>query len=429
MPKQQDQEAVAKAANWDNVLIVTGGLTPQVVTETIYALATRSPGPFIPAKIVCVVTKTVADRFGGQFEAALARLKHEVSIEATWDRSSEDWRKAAIGLFVEYPRYPGGAAVEDIRSDDDAVRFANLVSEIIRVETAKAECRIHLSLAGGRKTMSFHGGAALSLFGRTQDELSHVLVNPQEFEGCADFWFPTKTSCPVKHRDGRALDAKDASVELANIPYIRARGRIPGLIDQALDYSQYVAQTNAALGRTPLFLELTTAEQRVRIGDILDFTLANTDFALYQLMAEWKRGGTSGAGPRGIGNGHSGWLTAHMFEYPEQYAPNPVERLIEIYDQTFKRGTKRPKKLPLTAKPRVESQRKANLRCLAQWKSRMIRELQERLHLSELADRFGAPFEDVEIRQTRTFESGPREVRIVVFGLRLLPSEIDIHAG
>ncbi len=169
-------------------------------------------------------------------------------------------------------------------------------------------------------------------------------MHPQDFEGCSDFWFPTKASFQVAHRDGRALDAKNANLELSNIPFLRVRDWIPHhLIDHRIDYNDYVAQTNAALGRAPLFLELTTAEQRVCIGNILDFTLPNTEFALYQLMAEWKQNDRKGAGPFGIGNEHGGWLTARMFEYPEDYAPNPVDRFIRIYEGDAQdQGTKRP---------------------------------------------------------------------------------------
>jgi CRISPR-associated protein (TIGR02584 family) len=33
-----------------------------------------------------------------------------------------------------------------------------------------------MSIAGGRKTMGFYAGYALSLYGRAQDRMSHVLV-------------------------------------------------------------------------------------------------------------------------------------------------------------------------------------------------------------------------------------------------------------
>jgi CRISPR-associated protein (TIGR02584 family) len=41
--------------------------------------------------------------------------------------------------------------------------------------TADPQASLHVSIAGERKTMGFYVGYALSLFGRTQGRLSHVL--------------------------------------------------------------------------------------------------------------------------------------------------------------------------------------------------------------------------------------------------------------
>ena len=316
--------------------------------------------------------------------------------------------------------------MEDIRTEMDAVQFGDLISEIVRTETLDDRSRVHLSLAGGRKTMSFQGGAAMSLFGRAQDELSHVLVHPSDFEGCSEFWFPSTTPTLVKHNDGRALDASQATIEFALIPFIRVRDRLPDeLLHKRLDYAANVAQTNAVLGRVPLFLELVTSERRVRIGNLVDFTLSNTEFALYQLMAEWKLHGYKGAGLDGIGDDHIGWLTARMFEHPAQYQPNPVKRFIGIYADTFKSGTERSDGMLhlIIPHPLDDSQRKGNERTLGQWKARLFRTLQEHLRDVDLADRFGAPRLPIKVLS----EINGRRSNRVVFGLKLEPREIIIR--
>ena len=52
------------------------------------------------------------------------------------------------------------------------------ITNLIRAFTADPESALHVSIAGGRKTMGFFLGYALSLYGRAQDKLSHVLVSP-----------------------------------------------------------------------------------------------------------------------------------------------------------------------------------------------------------------------------------------------------------
>src|SRR2546421_354788 len=113
-------------AEWRNVLVVTGGSTPQVVTETIYALATRPTDAIVPAKIICAVTKGVANSFGPQFEAILLQLKQSLALSVDWERRERAWHTAKSGLFVEFPHYQDGRFVEDIRSDADAVHFGDL---------------------------------------------------------------------------------------------------------------------------------------------------------------------------------------------------------------------------------------------------------------------------------------------------------------
>jgi len=69
-------------------------------------------------------------------------------------------------------------------------------------------------------------GYALSLFGRQQDRLSHVLVT-QRYEGLHDFFYPTPDSHVIYGADNKPLDTKEAEVMLAEIPFVRLRSGIP----------------------------------------------------------------------------------------------------------------------------------------------------------------------------------------------------------
>jgi CRISPR-associated protein (TIGR02584 family) len=408
-----------RQTHWHEVLIITGGLTPQVVTETVYALVRRASDPLVPAKIVCAVTGGCLDLFGAPLDTALERLQRELGIEADWRRRTKAPATGKYGLYVEAPRSADGRVIADIRSGDDAVRFGDFVSEIVRRETLYPKSRVHLSLAGGRKTMSFHGGMAISLFGRAHDELSHVLVHPREFEQCPDFWFPTQEPLALHCSDGKTRDVRDCGIELAPIPFIQLREALPWLSTKALDYASYVRQLYAVLRAAAARLELTTCDCRVRIGDVADFALPNSEFALYQLMAEWKRDESEGAGPLGLGPGHRGWMTARMFEHPEDYDPNPVGRYIAIYAETFRLGGHRADDIgnQISPTPTNEKQRRGNAKHLREWKSRLVDDLQAVLHHPGLADRFGAPLKPVKVR--------PRNR--VVFGLRLDPHEIVVR--
>src|SRR5262249_49174766 len=81
---------------------------------------------------------------------------------------------------------------------------------------------LHVSLAGGRKTMGFLLGYALSLFGRRQDRLSHVLVD-EPFERHSDFFYPPREPRVLTTSDGRPINTADARLLLADIPIVPLR--------------------------------------------------------------------------------------------------------------------------------------------------------------------------------------------------------------
>jgi hypothetical protein len=115
-----------------------------------------------------------------------------------------------------------------------------------------------------------------------------------------------------------------------------------------------------------------------------------------------------------------------MFRYPEKYAPNPVQRFLDIYAETFKSGVDQATDMSntITPRPSNDKQRKANELSFSQWKARLLATLRKQLHESNLADRFGAPSSPVKVRAEI---NGIRSTR-GVFGLGLEASEIMIHA-
>ena len=66
--------------------------------------------------------------------------------------------------------------LSDIRTPEENNLAADMIVNFIRQQCADDKTELHVSIAGGRKSMGFYIGYALSLFGRPQDKLSHVLV-------------------------------------------------------------------------------------------------------------------------------------------------------------------------------------------------------------------------------------------------------------
>jgi CRISPR-associated protein (TIGR02584 family) len=259
------------------VLLAVTGLSPQIVTETVYALAVKRTNPWIPNEIRIITTQR-----GEQ----IAREKLLSDDPGWFHRLREDNHLPDIAFGpknIHVINGRDGLPLDDILTDADNVSVADFITERVREITADQNSSLHVSIAGGRKTMGFYLGYALSLFGRAQDRLSHVLVSPQ-FETLPEFFYPSPHSRVVLNQAGQALDAKDAEVHLGNIPFVRLREGLPeNLLEGGASFSNAVAEAQKAL--PPPSLRLEPATQTVIAGGQA-LVLEPIQFALYWMMAE-----------------------------------------------------------------------------------------------------------------------------------------------
>jgi len=113
--------------------------------------------------------------------------------------------------------------------------------------TADDNSSLDVSLSGGRRTMTFYVGYALSLFGRPQDRLTHVLVEDEYFFN-TEFFYPTPEPLWVVRDDNTGFDASKVEVTLADIPFVRLRGGLPSrLLNGQTSFSDTVDAAQAEL--------------------------------------------------------------------------------------------------------------------------------------------------------------------------------------
>ena len=261
------------------LLVAVTGLSPQIVTETLYALTVKQKRPFVPTEIRLITTEEGAER-------AKLSLLHPESGWFHRLRTDYDLPPIAFGPeHIHVLKDADGRPLGDIRSPEDNERAADTITDVVRDLTSDDDCALHVSIAGGRKTMGFYLGYALSLYGREQDRLSHVLVNAP-YESHRDFFYPTPGSVLIHTRepDSRPYDARDAKVTLAEIPFVRLReGLNPELMEGTASFSAAVADAQRAL--PPLALELDPASCTVTAGGE-SFRMAPSLFALYWMLAK-----------------------------------------------------------------------------------------------------------------------------------------------
>ena len=258
------------------ILLAVCGLSPQIVTETLYALAADEHAPFVPTEVHLITTKEGAKR------AELSLLSDDLGW---FHKLCQDYRLPPIQFdrhHIHVMRDANERAMDDIRSPQDNRDAADFITAQVRQFSADPDCALHVSIAGGRKTMGFYLGYALSLYGRAQDRLSHVLVS-DPYESSWDFFYPTPYSRVLQTKDGKLADTAMAQVTLADIPFVSLRHGLPvALLAGHASFNDTVLAARAALAPPQLVIDL--AHRRINAGGI-EVTLPPAELALLAVFA------------------------------------------------------------------------------------------------------------------------------------------------
>lgn len=260
------------------ILLVITGLSPQVVTETLYALAVNQTQPFVPTEIHVITTVEGLQR---------ARLTLLSDDPGWFHRLCADYGLPAIEFSedqIYLLRDDGGNPLQDIRTPEENACVADQISEIVRGFSRDKLAAMHVSIAGGRKTIGFYLGYALSLYGRPQDRLSHVLVT-SEYESHPEFFYPTADNHVIFAHgpNGAPMDTAEAMVTLADIPFVRLRDGLPDdLLTGATSFSATIDAAQRLYG--PVFLQLDLKMCSVICGEF-SITLSPAEMAFYAFIA------------------------------------------------------------------------------------------------------------------------------------------------
>lgn len=293
-------------------LLASVGATPQIVTETLYALAAGRQ-KWWPARISLVTTQTARAIFtqGDSTRGILPLLGREGKLGALARALGMPLGDDSVTVTV--PTLADGTAIRDIRSAAEVSAFADTLFGMIRNYTANPHSELHVSLAGGRKSMSFITGQIMSLLGRPQDQLSHVLVEPAALETRANFWWPG---------DG-SPDGARAAVRLHGIPYLRVRAWLD-MERLASDgrFATAVAHANQLLQANELTIDLakgcmSVAGQQIALPAQELGTMALIAVVRRQGQGLQRLTGWNPANPkeRGLGIGDDRARAAHLWAW------------------------------------------------------------------------------------------------------------------
>ncbi len=223
--------------NTRNILVSVSGMSPAVVTETLYALVVTESPAFVPDEIHVITTlqgknkilQELLDPQQGVFHQFIADYQPGRSIRFDADTvhviGQEIVQKATP--FSQLAGAPGKVLqqLDDITTADDNEAAANTIYRVLRELKSQPGTRLHASVAGGRKSMSFYMGHAFSLLADADDQLSHVLVSEPFENPQLRFYYPPREPRLLNWTDRQGqmqqVSTEQADVKLAHLSVLK----------------------------------------------------------------------------------------------------------------------------------------------------------------------------------------------------------------
>ena len=259
------------------ILITVSGMSPAIITETLWALAQEKPA-VVPDEIVVITTQ----KGEMDIEQQLLQPNHDWQDEKVWERLRKDIfnkvnepkgsQRLQLGLrVIEFPDAATGIKQKawDVRSKEQNKETADFILRVLG-PYMKDDHHVIASIAGGRKTMGALLYAGMSLVGRETDRVTHVLVD-DPFDMTRGFFYPEQPKQDLSAMvDGKLqpVKARDAGIELANIPFVPLRNRFTELKEPDLSFEGLVQRYSKAA-------RSTTGPPRVLVSEIEEWMVVD----------------------------------------------------------------------------------------------------------------------------------------------------------
>ncbi len=265
-----------------DILLAVCGMSPAVITETIWAL--KQEGVVLDE--IHVITTAPGRE---PLRSLLARNPDGPFYRLCGDLEYEDHPVRFDDSTIHLLKNSNGEPEDDLMDSDSHRRMVTLCIKLAWEFTASSENRVYFSIAGGRKTMSSALSLAAQLTARKGDQLLHVLVEPP-YDRASNFFYPGSTPNPVTVRnEGKVsyMDSHDVDVTLVKLPVMRFRDLL------SEDDTQRILKNPDALMDLPpsLTFDVDCRLRVVRYGKRETKPIPAVWFALFLFLVEAKRKG------------------------------------------------------------------------------------------------------------------------------------------
>ncbi|MBE2205589.1 MAG: TIGR02584 family CRISPR-associated protein [Chthoniobacterales bacterium] len=217
-------------------LVAVSGMSPAILTETLWALANEHLATVPDEVIVITTSRGEADirrDLLAKNKAWAGRTVWETlraDIFALTGQAKKSRRLQLAIRVIDLPDETTGlrTPAADLRTREHNDEAANFIIQTLAPFCDATDQHVIASIAGGRKTMGALLYAGMSLLGKESDRVTHVLVS-DPFDTVRGFFYPAQ---PVQELEARVfgkdplpVTARNAVVEMANIPFVPLRNK------------------------------------------------------------------------------------------------------------------------------------------------------------------------------------------------------------
>ena len=267
----------------DCTVLALTGLSPAVLTETLYAMSVLGVDgtKWWPSRIV-VVTTTEGQRHIANPDSEgdfYCRPLNEVLAEMSAQYRAELGGRQFPPVDVIVPTLgpEPGVPIDDVDTPEKLNAMADCLGKKFRELVTRAKpadpepLPVHLSAAGGRNGMGFVASQVIGLFGRDEDVASQILVSPDRVtQAQPRFYFVDKN---VQHyhvpSTGEAIKKKNIHLSLIKLPRLLIQTLLDTdeqklIFERNLSLSQIVAGVNERFVAHKMVID--TKAMTIRVG-------------------------------------------------------------------------------------------------------------------------------------------------------------------
>lgn len=263
-----------------HIMVSVSGMSPAVITETLYALAVQEKPSIVPDEIHVITTQQGKQRIlqdlldpeQGAFHAFMRDYLpgRSIRFDADTVHVIGELRQHKASPFGQLAGMPGQVfhELDDITTAEDNEMAANTIYRVLRELKGQPGTRVHASVAGGRKSMSFYMGHAFSLLADADDQLSHVLVNEPFENPQLGFYYPPSPPRLLCWTDRQGqkqqISTAQADIKLAHLSVLKLGALLgkdwPAKAQESFDFAVTLAQAAVQ----PPHLKVVLSKERGR---------------------------------------------------------------------------------------------------------------------------------------------------------------------